>query len=81
MMNIRLRTMLKSIKHHNRSSDERIQSTIEFIDKYGNYDIQTKNRMKQYLRFKKFAIQMARSCPMICNTSKKNYRAFVEVKI
>lgn len=80
-MNIRLRTMWKAIKHHNCSSDERIQSIIEFIDKYGNYDIETKNRMKQYLRFKKFAMQMARSCPMNYNTRKKNYHMFVEVKI
>ena len=80
-MNIRLRMMWRSIKHHSCSSDERIQSIIEFIDKYGNCDIRTKNRMKQYLRFKKFAMQMARSCPMICNTEKKNYHTFVEVKI
>ena len=80
-MNIRLRTMWKAIKRHSCSSDERIRSIIEFIDKYGNCDIQTKNRMKQYLRFKKFATQMARSCPMICNTRKKNYHTFVEVKI
>ena len=81
MMNIRLRTMWRAIKHHSRSSDERIQSIIGFIDKYGSYDDQTKNRMKQYLRFKNFATQMARSCPMMCTTSKKNYHAFVEVKI
>ena len=80
MMNIRLRTMWRAIKHHSRSSDERIQSIIEFIDKYGN-DVPTKNRMKQYFRFKKFATQMARSCPIICNTKKKNYHTFVEVKI
>ena len=79
-MNIRLRMIRKAIKRYS-PSGERILALMDFIDKYGNYDIQTKNRMKQYLRFKKFAIQMARSCPMICNTSKKNYRAFVEVKI
>lgn len=81
MMNIRLRTMWRAIKHHSRSSDERIQSIIEFIDKYGNYNFSTKNRMKQYFRFKKFAMQMARSCPMICNTKKKNYHTSVEVKL
>lgn len=80
-MNIRLRMMWRSIKRHSCSSDERIQSIIEFVDKYGNCDIQTKNRMKQYLRFKKFAMQMARSCPMICNTKKKNYHTFVDVKL
>ena len=80
-MNIRLRMMWKAIKRHSCSSDERIRSIIEFIDKYGNCDIRTKNRMKQYLRFKKFATQMTRSCPMICNTRKKNYHTFVEVKI
>lgn len=79
MMNIRLRTILKAIKQ-NGSSRERIQALIEFIDKYGNYDRPTKNRMKQYLHFKRFATQMARSCPIICNT-RKNYRACVEVKL
>lgn len=81
MMNIRLRMMWKAIKYHSCSSTERIDSIIEFIDKYGNYNFQTKNRMKQYFRFKKFAMQMARSCPMICNTKKKNYHTFVEVKL
>lgn len=80
MMNIRGRMMWKAIKHQNRSSNERIDSIIEFIDKYGN-DIPTKNSMKQYFRFKKFAMQMARSCPMICNTKNKNYHTFVEVKL
>lgn len=79
-MNIRLRMIRKAIKRYS-PSGERILALMDFIDKYGNYDIQTKNRMKQYLRFKKFAIQMARSCPMICTTRKKNYHTFVEVKI
>ena len=79
-MNIRGRMMWKAIKRQNRSSDERIDSIIEFIDKYGNA-IPTKNSMKHYFRFKKFATQMAHSCPIICPTSNKNYHAFVEVKI
>ena len=79
-MNIRLRMIRKAIKRYS-PSGERILALMDFIDKYGNYDIQTKNWMKQYLRFKKFAIQMARSCPMICTTRKKNYHTFVEVKI
>ena len=79
-MNIRRRMIRKSIKRYN-PSGERIIALMDFIDKYGNYDIHTKNRMKQYLRFKKFAMQMASSCPTICNTKNKNYHTFVEVKI
>lgn len=79
-MNIRRRMIRKAIKRYN-SSSERILALMDFIDKYGNYDIHTKNRMKQYLRFKRFATQIARSCPMICNTRKKNYHTFVEVKL
>ena len=79
-MNKRLRMMRRAIKRYS-SSSVRIQAWIELIDKYGRSDHHAKDRMKQYLRFKKFALQMARSCPMICNTKKKSYRTFVEVKI
>ena len=79
-MNIRRRMILKAFKRYI-PLGERILALMDFIDKYGNYDIRTKNRMKRYLRFKKFATQMARSCPMICNTRKKNYHTSVEVKI
>ena len=79
-MNIRSRMMRRAIKLYS-SSDTRIQALVELVDKYGSGDYQTKNRMKQYLRFKRFATQMARSCPMICNTKNKNYRTFVEVRI
>lgn len=79
-MNIRRRMILKAFKRYI-PLGERILALMDFIDKYGNYDIHTKNRMKEYLRFKKFATQMASSCPMICNTKKKNYHTFVEVKL
>lgn len=79
-MNIRRRMILKAFKRYI-PSGERIIALMDFIDKYGNYDIRTKNRMKQYLRFKEFATQMASSCPTICNTKNKNYHISVKAKI
>ena len=73
--------MIRGVIKHYSSSYARIQALIESIDKYGISDKLTKDRMKQYLRFKEFATQMARSCPVICNTKNKNYRTYVEVKI